>query len=57
MLPRTGLSSLFISGELNAQEVSYAYVAWKFAYQFLNRYATEYAAIAQVRSLLLYVIF
>jgi len=47
VLPRTGLSSLLISHQLSVQEVTYAYVAWKFAYQFLNRYATEYAAIAQ----------
>lgn len=47
VLPRTGLSPLFVSAQLNVQEVSYAYVGWKFAYQFLNRYATEYAAIAQ----------
>ncbi|GAM20879.1 hypothetical protein SAMD00019534_040540 [Acytostelium subglobosum LB1] len=47
VLPRTSLTPLFLSHQLSFPEVTYAYVAWKFAYQFLNRYATEYSALAQ----------
>ncbi|EGG19619.1 NAD+ dependent glutamate dehydrogenase [Cavenderia fasciculata] len=47
VLPRTSLTSLFLSHQLSFPEVTYAYVGWKFAYQFLNRYATEYSALAQ----------
>lgn len=54
MIPRTSISPLFTSGPLSADEVSYAYVLWKFSYQFLNRFAAEYDAIAQVINLILY---
>lgn len=47
VLPRTSLTPLFTSGQLNAEEVTYAYVLWKFSYQFLNRFAAEYDAITQ----------
>ncbi|KYQ88330.1 NAD+ dependent glutamate dehydrogenase [Tieghemostelium lacteum] len=47
VLPRTSLTPLFLSHHLSFPEVTYAYVGWKFAYQFLNRYATEYSALAQ----------
>nr|AOE43328.1 glutamate dehydrogenase 2 [Rostrostelium ellipticum] len=47
VLPRTSLTPLFLSHQLSFPEVTYAYVGWKFAYQFLNRYATEYSALAQ----------
>ncbi|KAM9956355.1 hypothetical protein ACTFIR_003068 [Dictyostelium discoideum] len=46
VLPRTSLTPLFLSHQLSFPEVTYAYVCWKFAYQFLNRYATEYSALA-----------
>ncbi|EGC37734.1 NAD+ dependent glutamate dehydrogenase [Dictyostelium purpureum] len=46
VLPRTSLTSLFLTHQLSFPEVTYAYVCWKFAYQFLNRYATEYSALA-----------
>jgi len=46
VLPRTSLTSLFLTHQLSFPEVTYAYVGWKFAYQFLNRYATEYSALA-----------
>jgi hypothetical protein len=39
---------LFTGGPLSFEEVTYAYVLWKFSYQFLNRFAVEYDAIAQV---------
>ena len=45
-LPRTSLTSLFRSGKLTAQEVTYAYVALRFACQFLTRYRETYAALA-----------
>eukprot|EP01113_Clastostelium_recurvatum_P036530 TRINITY_DN521_c0_g2_i3.p1 TRINITY_DN521_c0_g2~~TRINITY_DN521_c0_g2_i3.p1 ORF type:complete len:1046 (+),score=339.58 TRINITY_DN521_c0_g2_i3:67-3138(+) len=46
VLPRTSLTPLFQAHTLSAQEVAFAYVGWKFAYTFLNRYSTEYAALA-----------
>ncbi|GAM27950.1 hypothetical protein SAMD00019534_111260 [Acytostelium subglobosum LB1] len=46
VLPRTSLTPLFHSHQLSFPEVTYAYVGWKFAYQFLNRYATEYSSLA-----------
>ncbi|EFA75301.1 NAD+ dependent glutamate dehydrogenase [Heterostelium album PN500] len=46
VLPRTSLTPLFLSHQLSFPEVTYAYVGWKFAYQFLNRYATEYSALS-----------
>nr|AOE43332.1 glutamate dehydrogenase 2 [Coremiostelium polycephalum] len=46
VLPRTSLTSLFLTHQLSFPEVTYAYVGWKFAYQFLNRYSTEYSALA-----------
>jgi glutamate dehydrogenase len=47
VLPRTSLTSMFTEGPLSAEEVTYAYVLWKFSYQFLNRFAAEYDVIAQ----------
>jgi glutamate dehydrogenase len=47
VLPRTSLTPLFTVGQLNPDEVTYAYVLWKFSYQFLNRFAAEYNAITQ----------
>jgi len=47
VIPRTSITPLFTSGPLSADEVTYAYVLWKFSYQFLNRFAAEYDAIAQ----------
>lgn len=47
VLPRTSITPLFTTGPLSAEEVTYAYVLWKFSYQFLNRFAVEYDAIAQ----------
>jgi glutamate dehydrogenase len=46
VLPRTSLTPLFRQGKLSAQEVVYAYAAWKFAHQFLTRYSEEYATLA-----------
>ena len=46
VLPRTSLTPLFRERKLNAQEVTYAYASWKFAHQFLTRYADEYRALA-----------
>eukprot|EP01111_Echinosteliopsis_oligospora_P014812 TRINITY_DN5681_c1_g1_i1.p1 TRINITY_DN5681_c1_g1~~TRINITY_DN5681_c1_g1_i1.p1 ORF type:complete len:630 (-),score=158.98 TRINITY_DN5681_c1_g1_i1:162-2051(-) len=50
ILPRSSLTPLLTTNQLSAEEVAYAYVGWKFAYQFLNRYATEYAAIVNALS-------
>mmetsp|Transcript_8269 Transcript_8269/g.34732 ORF Transcript_8269/g.34732 Transcript_8269/m.34732 type:complete len:1010 (-) Transcript_8269:63-3092(-) len=36
VLPRTSMTELFKQGHLSPKEVSYAYVAWKFAHQFLS---------------------
>lgn len=47
VLPRTSLSPLFTSGALKSDEAIYAYVLWKFSYQFLNRFAAEYNSITQ----------
>eukprot|EP01133_Synstelium_polycarpum_P011640 gene11640-13590_t len=46
VLPRTSVTSLFLTHQLSFPEVTYAYIGWKFAYQFLNRYSTEYSALA-----------
>jgi glutamate dehydrogenase len=47
VLPRTSITPLFTTGQLQPDEVTYAYVLWKFSYQFLNRFAAEYNAITQ----------
>eukprot|EP01102_Stenamoeba_stenopodia_P004507 TRINITY_DN147_c0_g1_i1.p1 TRINITY_DN147_c0_g1~~TRINITY_DN147_c0_g1_i1.p1 ORF type:complete len:947 (+),score=276.37 TRINITY_DN147_c0_g1_i1:400-3240(+) len=47
ILPRTSFTPLFQSHKLSYQEICYAYVGWKFAFQFLNRYGNEYLNLAQ----------
>ncbi len=46
VLPRSALSPLFREGKLSAQEVMYAYAAWKFVHQFLTRYNEEYVSLS-----------
>lgn len=46
VLPRTSLSPLLTQGLLSAQETSYAYSAWKFAYHFLSRSSAEFSELA-----------
>ena len=41
VLPKTSLTPLLSQGKLSVQQVSYAYVAWKFAFHFLNRDTAE----------------
>jgi len=45
VLPRTSLSPLLTQGLLSAQEVAYAYAAWKFAFHTLPRSATEFTEL------------
>ncbi len=41
VLPKTSLTPLLVAGKLSVQQVAYAYVAWKFAFHFLNRDTAE----------------
>lgn len=41
VLPRTSLFPLFASGLLDLPQITYAYVIWKFAHQFLNTLGLE----------------
>eukprot|EP00163_Fabomonas_tropica_P003925 TRINITY_DN13481_c0_g4_i1.p1 TRINITY_DN13481_c0_g4~~TRINITY_DN13481_c0_g4_i1.p1 ORF type:complete len:1026 (-),score=365.41 TRINITY_DN13481_c0_g4_i1:176-3253(-) len=48
VLPRSALSHLLQSSTLDQHEVAYAYAGWKFAHQFLRRYADEQVALAKI---------
>jgi len=45
ILPRTTLTPLFDSGKLTAEEIVYAYAAWKFSYHFVSRESEEYKVL------------
>lgn len=48
VLPRTSLTPLLTQGLLSAQEVAWAYAAWKFAYHFLSRMTGELNALNSI---------
>lgn len=45
-LPRTSLTPLLHRGLLSAQEVAWAYCAWKYAYHFLARHQGDFTQLA-----------
>ena len=47
-LPRTSLTPLLHRGLLSAQEVAWAYCAWKWAYTFLSRSNAEFASLTEI---------
>ena len=47
VLPKTSLTPLLSRGLLSVQQVAYAYVAWKFAFHFLNRDTADIRAIQE----------
>eukprot|EP00052_Salpingoeca_macrocollata_P001084 m.23786 g.23786 ORF g.23786 m.23786 type:complete len:1092 (+) comp11091_c0_seq2:190-3465(+) len=48
VLPRTSLTPLLRNSALSAQQVAYAYAAWKFAFHFIKRGIDEYTLIANL---------
>jgi glutamate dehydrogenase len=46
ILPRTSLTPFVQKGVFTIHEHAYAYGAWKFAFQFLNRQASEFTELA-----------
>lgn len=48
VLPRTSLTPLLRNSSLTAQQVVYAYAAWKFAFHFIKRGSDEYNQIASI---------
>eukprot|EP00052_Salpingoeca_macrocollata_P027944 m.267599 g.267599 ORF g.267599 m.267599 type:complete len:1069 (-) comp22804_c7_seq3:147-3353(-) len=50
VLPRTSLTPLLRVGKLNAEQVAYAYAAWKFSYHFLKRNTREFKQLAHTLS-------
>lgn len=48
VLPVTSLSSLLHEGLLSAQEVAYAYSAWKYTYHAISRSSDELSALMQL---------